>query len=181
MRYRYIICVLLTLLLCDGCATRKAEVTTTLPSEGNTWAINRNEPKAFVPSVIIYKTRGDYNNLVPVTMDITHSHIVSYPDPADLRRYDGALRLPTPLNNGYLLDNKGINAQTAFIDYTYEEYVALDTIPSLDQFMQHIVDKHPFVEMWDCGKTTKYRDLIVDINHLIDSNLPGCRNIIYKY
>ena len=176
---KYILYVLAAVLLSVSCATRKVEVAAT-PAEGNAWSMTPLPAKTVLPSVIVYKTRGDYNNLVPVMMDVTGTHIVSYPDPSDLMRNDGSLRTPTQLNDGYLLDNKGINAHTAFVDYTYHEYIALDTVPTAHELIEHIVDKHPFVEMWDCGKITKYRDVVEDINNLIDDKLTGCRNIIYK-
>lgn len=175
-----LIYTLIIILLSASCVTRKVEVAAT-SVEGNSWGITKPATAMVVPSVIIYKTRADYNDHVPVIMDMTATHIISYPDPSDLLRNDGSMRKPTQLNEGYLLDNKGINAHTAFLDYTYEEYVGLDSVPNSVELLEHIIDKYPFVEMWDCGKKTKYRDLVDDLNKLIDDKLTGCRPIIYKY
>ncbi len=60
------------------------------------------------PMVYIYKTRKDYSRLVPVLMDETRTRIVSYPTPTDLKT-NGKLAYPTPLENGYWLDNRGIS------------------------------------------------------------------------
>lgn len=128
------------------------------------------------PDVVIYKTTNDYTNNVPVIMDAECTRIVRYPAPADVRRGD-AYATPIKLDNGYLLDCYGINKNVVFLDYTFEQYEDLSQVPSLDEMMQHIIDKNPLVEMWNCGKRTQYKT-IEDINAVVKSNFQNCNNLI---
>ena len=73
------------------------------------------------PPTIIYKTRADYSNNVPIILSEDKTVILSYPAPADLKP-DGAFSTPTLLKNGYLLDNRGVNANVAFLKMSYQEY-----------------------------------------------------------
>ena len=86
-------------------------VTTTSPKGG---AISVSSPPVY-----IYKTREDYSHLVPVIMNDARTTIVSYPHPRDLRIGD-KLCLPTLLEKGYWLDNRGIGRNVVFLSYTYE-------------------------------------------------------------
>src|SRR5271154_7202519 len=97
------------------------------------------------PATIIYKTRKDYNHLVPVTLNEDKSKIVSYPSPKDVY-YKGALAFPTELKKGYLLDNRGVSKNFAFLSLTYEEYSKLPEVPPLSELYSKIVDKEPFTE-----------------------------------
>lgn len=92
-----------------------------------------------MPRVVIYKTKADYSNLVPVTMNDDKTKIVSYPDPIDVKTG----KRPTALNDGYLLDNFGISKNTVYTDYTYEEYAALEKVPEMDTLLQHIIERNP--------------------------------------
>lgn len=73
------------------------------------------------------------------------------------------------LNRGYLLDNKGINVNTAFLKYTYEEYARLRQIPTPDELYRSIIDKDPIVEMWNCGRKGESGDMVVQLNDAIDN------------
>lgn len=64
--------------------------------------------------VIVYKTKSDYFNLVPVVLSDDKSKIISYPSPTDIN----SSLLPTKLKNGYLIDNKGIQPNVAFLSFT---------------------------------------------------------------
>lgn len=119
--------------------------------------------------IFIYKTVQDYRNNVPVTMSDDKKQIISYPHPTDLLIGEN-LALPTLLHNGYLLDNRGINKNVAFLKFTYEEYSKLKDVLTLQQLMVNIIDKDPLTELWDCGKKTNYNDLQVQLNEWIDKN-----------
>lgn len=119
------------------------------------------------PKVFVYKTKDDYSRLVPVLMDDTRTRIVSYPHPNDLIVGD-KLRIPTPLDNGYLLDNRGINRNVAFLSYTYEEYTQLSVAPSMQELMAHIQDKYPLTEWHDCGRRADYKNIVSELNKLIE-------------
>lgn len=121
------------------------------------------------PEVCIYKMRKDYSRNVPVLMDDTHTRIVSYPAPSDLL-VGGKLTLPTALENGYWLDNRGINANVAFLSYTYDEYSKMPQAPSLQELTEHIIDKRPLTAIRRCGQRSQFTDLVTQLNELIRQN-----------
>ena len=137
----------------------------------NTGMIHEQAP------VIIYKTTADYFFNVPVSMNEARDRIVSFPAPSDLY-YNGEPALPGKLKKGYLLDRRGINANSVFTSYTYSEYAALEAPPSLEELHESIIDKHPFKAMYNCGKKSDYQDLISELNEAISNNLTGFKTMI---
>ena len=120
------------------------------------------------PAVFVYKMKADYSNLVPVIMNAEKTKIVSYPDPTDVY-YKGVLAKPSQLEGGYWLDNRGINEHVAFTSYTYEEYSALETSPSMSELLNHIVEKDPLTEWHQCGFRADYEDIVTELNEKIKS------------
>ncbi len=118
------------------------------------------------PPTLVYKTRKEYSNNVPVLLSDDKTSIVSYPDPKDLKTGE-TYPLPTALENGYLLDNRGIGINVAYLGMTYPEYAALSKAPSRDSLMQMIVDKDPLTELYNCGNRQAYKDVVNDLNALI--------------
>lgn len=123
------------------------------------------------PNIIIYKTNSDYKNLVPIKLSKDKSQIVSYPSPTDLQK-NGIFLTPTELKNGYLKDNIGISDQTVFINITYEEYAKRKTTLLLEDMLKLIIDKDPFIEMYDCGKNDNSSNFLEEINkEILNGNL----------
>ena len=129
------------------------------------------------PTCYVYRTINDYNDRVPVIMNDEKTKIVSYPDPSDLF-YRGKPSIPTPLDRGYLLDNRGITANVAFLTYTYKNYLALEHPPTLQQLMDSILEKNPLVELWQCGSRSRYKELEPELNALIHSGFPNCERLV---
>lgn len=121
--------------------------------------INSNTQQAG-PPVIIYKTTRDYSRNVPVMLNADGTKIVSYPAVSDVR----SLPYPTPLADGYLLDNRGIGQYVAFLSYTYEEYAALPKTPTASELFEKIIDKHPLVEIHSCSNRYQYKNLVEELN-----------------
>jgi len=121
------------------------------------------------PQALIYKTNKDYSNLVPVILSDDKTEIVSYPHPSDLKVGSG-YPLPTFLNNGYLLDNRGIGKNVAFLKLTYKEYSELKELPTLKELYNYIIDKDPLKELCDCGNKTVFTDIEKQLNSIIDNN-----------
>ena len=119
------------------------------------------------PHVLVYKTRADYHKLVPVVLSDDKSRIVSYPDPHDIK-VAGKKLLPTTLHKGYLLDNRGISTNTAFINMTWEKYAALPAAPAATELYAMISDKDPITELCDCGSKNAGKGTAAEINKLID-------------
>jgi hypothetical protein len=121
------------------------------------------------PHVMVYKTKANYDKLVPVELSDDKTQITSYPDPKDIRN-DNGYQYPTPLHNGYLLDNRGIGKNAAFLKITYEEYAELQTPPSLKELLSMILDKDPLLELIDCGSLSAFPDMPAQLNEQIDNN-----------
>jgi len=134
----------------------------------------KNEVKsnsAFKPytSVIVYKTKADYFDKVPITLSEDKSQIVSYPDPLDLTVGD-QLALPIKLVNSFYLDKRGISLNTVFTNYTFKQYASLNKTPTLDELKQSIIDFDPFVEIYDFQYLYGNENLIDTLNKLIIGN-----------
>lgn len=128
-----------------------------------------SDQKAFLsgPKAIIYQTKMDYSKLVPVILSDDKKSIESYPDIKDVY-FNENLAYPTQLHKGFLLDNRGINANVAFIKLTYEEYSKLSKTPSQEELMKMIIDAQPIVSMYSCGLRSSYQDIGKELNTKID-------------
>lgn len=135
-----------------------------------------SESTEALPSVIVYKTTGDYYQLVPITLNENKDKVLSYPGPSDLYT-NGKLALPVKLDKGYLLDQRGLSANTAFTTFSYEEYSQMESAPSLEELFKSIVDSNPFEEIYNCGKINEFKDPVKDLNRLIRKNFKGCTSL----
>ncbi|MCW3126460.1 MAG: hypothetical protein JWO03_2118 [Bacteroidetes bacterium] len=121
---------------------------------------------------VIYKTKKDYWEYVPVTLTDDGSAIASYPAPGDVY-YHGKIALPTKLADGYLLDNRGVTPHSAFVRIKYEDYAQLKEVPSLTELYKLVIDKTPFTEMYDLGERNVYENAPGTINTVIKENKLG--------
>jgi len=150
-----------------------------MPKATNGKVFNPNLETAGPPTNI-YKTKGDYYNLVPIGLSENKSQILMYPDIRDVY-YKGQLAYPTRLNQGYLLDNRGIFKTSAFLNITYEEYSKLPNTPSTTELFGMILDGSPFTEFYYCGDRYQFNEdnEVAEINAIIDSGqLSKCRKLI---
>lgn len=125
------------------------------------------------PHVVVYKTRKDYRKLVPVILSDDKTTVVSYPDPADIKKINSAT--PVLLHKGFLLDRRGISKNTAFLNITYEAYAKLKKAPTPEALLRMIKDKDPIIKLYDCGNRYIYKDAAKEINMLIDNGKIGTR------
>ncbi len=158
---RTILIILVISLL--GCCTNHKGSKSQLVSEPDTVAQLIPGPPA-----LVYRTKGDYYSLVPILLSEDKAQIISYPHPHDLKT-DKGYALPDSLNNGYLLDNRGIGANVAFLSLTYEEYANLQEVPPVSELYKKIVDKDPLTELCNCGLKASFTDPVQQLNQLIDS------------
>lgn len=70
---------------------------------------------------------------VPVQVN-AEGKIVSFPAPTDLIGQE-----PKDLGDGWYLDRRGVNANTRFTTYTYEQYSRLSAPPSLAELQAAII------------------------------------------
>jgi len=113
------------------------------------------------PPLIIYKTNADYFYNVPVYLSEDKTRVTGYPGITVGTPY------PTKLIRGYLLDNRGIGENSAFMDVTYEEYNNLENTPFSEELFDIILDDNPFSEMYDCGNIGKN---VLELNTIISFN-----------
>lgn len=127
-----------------------------------------NKTKSFVSSapVLVYKTTNNYFNNVPIMLSADKSKIVSYPHPTDVKK-GNKYATPTKLKNGYLLDNKGIGLNVAFLKLTYEEYAKLDETLSIAELKLLIIDDNPLIELYNCGLKSDFDNLEKQLNETI--------------
>ncbi len=130
------------------------------------------------PTTYVYKTTKDFSNHVPVMLTDDKTDIASYPHPTDVY-YQGKLAKPYTLENDYLLDNRGIGANVAFLKLTYEEYAELEEVPSKAELMEMVIDKDPLLELYHCGNRHHFKDEKSDLNTLIKAKmlLKKCKQI----
>lgn len=114
------------------------------------------------PNTIIYKTKNNYNQLVPITLSYDKSNIDNYPDISVWFPY------PTVLHQWYLWDNRGIGPTSAFLNLNYEEYANLNKTPFSDELLTMIKDKNPFLVIYYCGDS-KYSN--EELNRFIDQGI----------
>lgn len=118
------------------------------------------------PKTIVYKTKSNYNDYVPVIMFEDKTKISSYPHQNDIKIGDNYLT-PTVLEKGYLLDNKGINKNVAFLNIKYQDYYNLNEVPNVEELINNIIEKDPLIEMYDCGVKSAYSDIETQLNEMI--------------
>lgn len=107
-------------------------------------AVVSGKPSAYIPKAVIYRTNGDYNQNVPITLDAARNAVVSYPGPGDVSEAS----TPVALGNGWLLDRRGgIGLNTAFLRYTYAEYAKLAQVPSASELMGSIIPEARVTEV----------------------------------
>nr|NQU94150.1 hypothetical protein [Bacteroidota bacterium] len=141
---------------------------------------NQNSVGVPSPPVIIYKTKVDYSDKVPVTLSDDKTKITSFPATSDIK-INNKYTFPTKLENGFLLDNRGIGKNSVFLRFSYDDYYTMDNIPNAERLMNYIIDKDPFTEMYECGKKGDYTSLEEGLNKLIkEGGLKKCKKLIGK-
>jgi len=131
----------------------------------NTVFVLNNTPGA---KAIVYKTIKNYDKFVAIIMSQDGKEILSYPDPKDVASNGDLIALPTVLKQGYLLDNRGIGPQVAFLKISYKDFGKLMTPPSLEDMQAMILEKSPLLEMYDCGNRDSIKNLTQTLNSLIE-------------
>ena len=121
------------------------------------------------PATIVYKAGKEYHKLVPVLLSEDKSRIIGYPAKSDIQNGE-TLPYPIILNDGYFLDNRGISKNSAFLDLTYEQYLKLDSLPSVKEMYKWISNKDPLISIYDCGSRKVITDVENQLNALIDQN-----------
>lgn len=136
------------------------------------------QKSGFVPQAVIYRTDGDYFDNVPVTLDRRGgTALVSYPAPGDLTKSS----MPIRLAEGYLLDRRGITANSAFTRYTYAEYSAMSKAPTPADLLGAVIPGAVVTKIVRLPMTV--REAVSDtasVNRMIRSNSSELK-IVYEF
>ncbi len=174
--------ITLAVLLFAGCCGKKEAAQTTAttgPTAGASQLSQASAPGvAATAHLLVYRTRTDHHDQVPVMLSADLKSILSYPHPKDLRTTDG-LSVPVELEKGWLLDRRGIGMNVAFLGMTYAEYAALENAPSLAELDAAITDRISLTDLCDCGPRAAFTDPVVQIGKLIqhDSLYIRCKRL----
>lgn len=135
-------------------------------------------PSAALPKAIVYKTNGDFLHNVPITLSADRKEIISYPAPSDISEAS----LPVQLDEGYLLDRRGIGPNTAFTVYTYKEYSELKSAPSLKELKKAVIGGAEVIEIIALPMSVgNAAENIPACNRLIKDGFPGCEIILQRH
>lgn len=129
-----------------------------------------------VPRAVVYRTSGDYDNNVPITLNAAGDGVVSFPAPSDLSESS----TPLKLNGGYLLDRRGIGRNTVFTTWTYKDYMALKKAPSTDELLKSVIPDSRVVEIVELpiAAGEAWRN-VGKCNGYVADGFQGCK-IVYK-
>lgn len=123
-----------------GCGAKKQTVATTAEPAMEPAAIVApalsNPGVGVIPKAVVYKITGNATSAnVPVQVASDNAgQIVSFPAPTDVKGQE-----PLPMADGYLLDRRGINANSRFTKWTYAEYAALSQAPTIAEIKAAII------------------------------------------
>lgn len=164
--------LLVTAITAGGCSASKQGTAAT--DTDNQPAVSRKqmasgEAVGRLPMAIIYKTNGDYSDNVPVTLNASRTALLSFPAPSDLTNAS-----PLPLEGGFLLDRRGISANTAFTKWSYAEYAALPSTPSQQEIMDNIIPTARVTEIVRMPFEASEPDVVSRCNEAISSGLKDC-------
>lgn len=129
-------------ILASGCHVAKQGDDAGTPSDtplvitrqGPSGGWDARQAPAVMPKAVAYRMSGPYADNVPITVNAA-GEVVSFPAPTDL----GPNSTPVDLGDGWWLDRRGVSANSVFTRYTYEEYRALKTPPSVAELKASII------------------------------------------
>ena len=123
---------------------------------------------------IVYKTKADYRDKVPILLSEDGKTVLSYPAPSDL--FIGKeLAKPIELYDGYLLDRRGIGPRVAFLDISYMAYARLPNTPKPKDLLGMLLETDPLTACYDCGNIRAVDKLNVLIK---GKGLGKCRDLM---
>jgi len=95
-------------------------------------------------AIVVYKTNKNYNHQVAVTLNTDKTMVISYPDPSDIRSFRP---YPIHLKSKYLLDQRGIDSNVAFLKLSYRQYSKLKVAPEPNFILSNLIlDNDPILE-----------------------------------
>jgi len=112
------------------------------------------KPVPTSPGISIYKTNGDYYDLVTIGMKgnkIFRSSYTSELYKFDYTGNDTVYKMRARLIDGYVLDRESSSEYDVFLSLTFKEYMRKETkygyLPD-DSVYKYIIDKNPYTEYY---------------------------------
>lgn len=87
-----------------------------------------------MPEATAFKMSGDYADRVAVTLNSDGS-LAYYPAPTDIT----ANSTPVELGDGWWLNRQGLSANSVFTKWTFDEYSAMDRVPTRAEIISAII------------------------------------------
>ncbi len=109
--------------------------TKTLPkSDSKPRNIAVSGPVSLLPKATAFRMSGDYANNVAITLD-SQGNLTYFPAPSDI----SPASAPVALAEGWWLNRQGIGINSVFTKYTFDEYAALPTVPTVAELKAAII------------------------------------------
>lgn len=113
------------------------------------------KPAPTSPGISIYKTNGDYYELVTIGMKgnkiFRTSHLINDQYRFNYTNNDTVYKRRARLINGYVLDTESSEEYDVFLSLTFKEYMRKETkygyLPD-DSVYKYIIDKDPYTEYY---------------------------------
>lgn len=161
---RMLLCSMVLIVLASSCSTGNKIAGKSKDQPAEAFDPDFRNPG---PQAIVYKTKKNYDSNVAIILSADGSEIVSYPAPSDI---NPKTALPFHLQKGYLLDNRGIEKNVAFLSITYADYARLPKAPTKEELYRMIIDKNPLKEMCNCGNRRSITNPETALNYLITAH-----------
>lgn len=87
-----------------------------------------------LPKATAFRMSGDYVANVAVTLD-SQGNLTYFPAPTDITSSSAPLQLA----DGWWLNRQGVGINSVFTKYTFEEYAALPSVPTVAQLKEAII------------------------------------------
>ncbi len=94
-----------------------------------------------LPRAVVYQMNGDYADNVAIQVD-AQGNVVSYPAPQDVKGME-----PVALGDGWYLSRQGVSNRSVFTRWTFAEYAALKSVPTLAELKAAIIPEAKITEL----------------------------------
>ncbi|MDE6337983.1 MAG: hypothetical protein K2L34_15570 [Muribaculaceae bacterium] len=93
-----------------------------------------SKPVNALPKATAFRMSGDYADHVAISVD-NQGNLTYFPAPTDIT----AASAPVSLTDGWWLNRQGIGINSVFTKYTFSEYAALPSVPSIEELKASII------------------------------------------
>lgn len=87
-----------------------------------------------LPKATAFRMSGDYAGNVAITLD-SQGNLTYFPDPSDISKNSE----PVQLAEGWWLNRQGVGINSVFTRYTFAQYAALPSVPSVQELKAAII------------------------------------------